>query len=103
VLFLTICGPSFALECSVDSNVGTQLLAESGDVVIRQNGRVQCILALPWAEGGVCTSEMVSVRDTSTKLVGTVTYDLCIWLLFSGGPECHSNCSWRSVQERDDT
>lgn len=102
-LLLTICGPGFTLESSVDSNVGAQLLTEGGDVVIRQNCRVQCILALPWTEGGVRASEMVSVRDTFMALANTITCGPCIWPQFSGGPEYHSSCSWRSDRGQDDT
>jgi len=45
----------------------SQLLTQSRDIVIRQNGRVQCVLALPWAESGMRTSVVLEL-DVSTIL-----------------------------------
>ena len=39
-LFLTIRSPIIALENSMNPNVGSELLTQSCDVIIRQDGRV---------------------------------------------------------------
>ena len=68
-MILTICGPILTTENPVNSDVGSQLLAKDGDIVIRQNGCIECVLTLPWTESSVRASDVISTQGASTTLI----------------------------------
>jgi hypothetical protein len=45
---LTIWGPIFAFEDTMDTMGRLELLSESGNIVVSENRRIKSIYALPW-------------------------------------------------------
>lgn len=97
-LVLTILGPILAAENPVNSDLGSQLLAKDCDIVVCQNGCVECVLTFPWAKSGVRTSDVILAQYAPM----TVMIPSPAAFVFGGHPlNCQSGAqAARSIRSR---